>query len=92
MEGCKYNSAHDVDVADWAAVLVWSAISAGLGAYFVAYLKKKAETRRIHEIIERLVAQVRATAAATEAIRVELAGGCGRRQSDGGRSPTCTSA
>jgi hypothetical protein len=60
--------------ADWLAVFMWSSVSAGIGAYVGAYLKRKGENVATHEDIARLVDQVKATTAATEAIRTEMSG------------------
>ena len=60
--------------ADYVAALIFSAVSAGIGAYFGAYLKRKGENLATKEDLDALVHQVKATTQATESIKADLSG------------------
>ncbi len=49
-------------------------VTAGLGSYFGAYLKRKGENLATHEDMNRLVEQVEATTRATEEIKSQVSG------------------
>ena len=58
-------------------------VTAGLGSYFGAYLKRKGENLATHEDMNRLVEQVEATTRATEEIKSQVSESFGRRRSAG---------
>jgi hypothetical protein len=61
-------------LADYLAVGFISLVGGWVGAFLGAYFRKKGENLATHEDINRLVDQVKATTAATEAIRSEVSG------------------
>ncbi len=61
-------------LADFLAVGLLSLVGGWACAYLGAYLKRKGENLATHEDLQRLVEQVKATTAATEAIRAEMTG------------------
>jgi hypothetical protein len=58
----------------WDQVEFWlfTTLCAGVGAYFGAYLKKRAENLATHADLEKLVAQMKATTEATKAIEARI--------------------
>lgn len=56
----------------YAGISVVSVLSAGIGAFFGAYLKKKGENLATHEDLDNLVLQVKATTEATKAIEARI--------------------
>ena len=60
--------------------LLWSAITAGVAAYFGSYLGKKGETRALHEDIDKLVQQVSAVTTATKQIEATITNETWRRE------------
>lgn len=61
-----------LSIAAAAAFWAVTAVVAGFGAYFGAYLKKKGENFATHEDIDRLVEQVRAVTTATKEIESKI--------------------
>jgi hypothetical protein len=56
----------------YAGISVVTVLSAGIGAYIGAYLKKKGENLATHEDIDKLVVQIKATTEATKSIEARI--------------------
>lgn len=56
----------------YAGISVLTVLSAGIGAYIGAYLKKKGENLATHEDIDKLLVQIRATTEATKSIEARI--------------------
>jgi hypothetical protein len=64
----------------YAGISVVTVLSAGLGAYIGAHLKKKAENLATHEDIDKLLVQIKATTEATKSIEARISNEVWNRQ------------